>query len=294
MYCMSGIGLFDPFLTNLLPTEDQTARVLARQTAVCQALHSHYYATPFDGGTALTVDSYRKQTTVRNHVDIDLLFRMPYRMHKLYESVVELGPQRLIHDVCASLGKAVPASILRPDGQAIVVPFDSFAVQILPVFGLGCGKYLLPDLRTRCSWKTIHPDSEDRWLCDSDARTGGATRQLIRMSKAWKYACGVPIKSLALELLAIEFLNKWRHRDRRLQSLDRLFAEFLEYLTCAAGGFAFVPGTRELVLYGTAWKRHAEIALRHAAKAGRMSARAAPHPAADTEWRQVFGILFAG
>ncbi len=290
---MIASGLFDRFLASIQPTRAQIDRVTDKQQEVSQVLHDHYYATAFDGSTSLLIGGLRKQTAVRLHVDVDVLFRMPYRMYCHYQSIADKGPSQLIQDVKGVLEHIYAQTILRQDGQAISVPFESFAVHVAPAFGLARGRYLRPVVRTHACWKTVHPETEDACLTELDARNQGTTRQLIRLAKAWKYACNVPIKSLALELLAVEFVKRRRHMHANVQSLDRLVAEFLNYMVGAAGGFAFIPGTQELALYGTEWKNKAEAALRHAEKACRYSARERHSPTACAEWCQVFGCEFA-
>jgi hypothetical protein len=166
---------------------------------------------------------------------------------------------------------------MRADGQAVIVSFGTYAVEVVPAFLLESTRYWICDTNDGGKFKTIDPVAEIVAIQASDLTTGGKTRNLIRMMKTWKRVCSVPIRSFVLDLLVVEFLNSyeyWSHSSAHYAQMVRDFFAFL--LTKSARSYVVVPGTGELIWLNSAdWISRAKTAHGQANAGG--------------EWQKILG-----
>jgi hypothetical protein len=71
---------------------------------------------------------------------------------------------------------------MRADGQAVIVSFGTYAVEVVPAFLLESTRYWICDTNDGGKFKTIDPVAEIVAIQASDLTTGGKTRNLIRMN----------------------------------------------------------------------------------------------------------------
>lgn len=292
---MSGVGAkFDRFLSNIQLTKTQSDDAITKHTGVRKTLHAAYYSSPYESSTSLLVGSYGKDTAVRPPSDIDILFRIPSSRFSQYDTASGNGQSQLLQDVKNILKKTYPTTDMRADGQVVVVPFTSFAVEVLPVFDRSTGGYLTPDTHGGGSWKVSDPSGEMARLTASNRRSTGKATHLIRMMKVWKRECNVPIKSFAAELIAVDFLATWQHYDKTSTYYDYMVRDFLAYLITRARSGMAVPGTTEYYAFGDEWKSRAESASERAIKACKYEADSTADSQATAEWQKIFGVMFEG
>ena len=177
---------------------------------------------------------------------------------------------------------------MRADGQVIVVPFVSYAVELAPSFKLISGQYWICDTNGGGRYKTIDPVAEQTHMTNSSNSTNGNTRSLIRMMKCWQLNCNVPMKSFWIELLAVEFLSSWQYATNSTVYFDWMVRDFLRYLIVRARWTIYVPGTMEPVNIGDEWLSRAETALARASKACEYEAAQKDFDA-GCEWQKLFG-----
>ena len=94
------------------------------------------------------------------------------------------------------------------DGQAVLVRFETYNVEVVPAFELTNGRYWICNTRNGGSYKETNPWAEVSYIDAVDQANNRNLRPLIRMLKAWQGYCSVPIKSFQLELLAAYFLGQ--------------------------------------------------------------------------------------
>ena len=108
---------------------------------------------------------------------------------------------------------------MRGDEQVVMVPFASYAVEVVPAFLLDSGQYWVCNTHDGGKYLRFDPNAEAKNVADSESATNGNTRHLIRMLKDWQGYCSVLIKSFHLELLAIQFLASWQQSGRGHEGL---------------------------------------------------------------------------
>lgn len=284
---MATSSRFDKFLSNIQLTSTQLEDAKTKHTGVRSTLHQAYYNTPYNSSTSVLVGSYGKNTEIRPPSDIDILFLLPWSEFNRYNNVIGNKQSQLLQDVKQVLARTYTSTRMRADGQVVVVPFITFAIEVVPCFELTSGQYFICDTNSGGSWKTIDPSAEMTALVNSNKRSLGKTIHLIKMSKAWRNYCSVPLKSFAIEILATQFLSTWEHYDKTSVYYDWMVRDFLKFLVSKAGSYVFAPGIFETIHLGEDWKSRAETALARAEKA--CGYETSNELLASAEWKKIFG-----
>jgi len=282
---------FNKFLSNIQLTSAQIQDAQTKYNGVCKKLHDHYYDFSYDGSTKLLVGSYGKNTAIAPPTDIDILFIMPYEEFDRYDSYSGNGQSQLLQDIKNILLEKYPDTSMRGDGQVVMVNFVSYNVEVIPGFLLKNGNYYIPDTHSGGGWKETSPKSEMENLTSSNKRSNGNTIKLIKMIKAWKYYCNVPIKSLVIELRAVNFLKKWKYYDKSSTYYDWMIRDFLRELLEYVNGSCRIPGIDEKIYYGDEWESKARSALNRAEKACEFELKK-DYISATQEWKKIFGDRF--
>ncbi|MCP5368901.1 MAG: hypothetical protein H6906_15450, partial [Hyphomicrobiales bacterium] len=105
---------------------------------------------------------------------------------------------------------------------------------------------------------------------------------------AWRLANGVPIHSVALERLDVEFVPQWPYRRRSLLFYDWMVRDFFFWAAHQGGRQLPLPGTGADFAVGDAWVFEAEAAFAFARRAGRLDSLGRTAEAAD-HWCRIFG-----
>lgn len=321
---------FNKFLSNIQLTKDQLDDAITKHNGVRKTLHEAYYSSAYkslgemqleaikeaiqdnlyemkavkaynefevllDEGykyrTSLLVGSYGKNTAIAPPSDIDILFELPPSEFDRYNSYLYNGQSQLLQDVKKILEKSYRDTAIHADGQIVLVPFSSYKVEVLPAFKTNDGTYCYPDTHNGGSWKFTNPKAEMKHISDSNARSKGNTVRLIKMIKAWKYYCGVPIKSLVIEMRVINFLKDWKYYDQSAMFYDWMIRDFFLELLKYVDSNCQLPGIDEKLYYGDAWASKAESASSRSSKACEYEAKD-DYEAATVEWKKIFGNRF--
>jgi hypothetical protein len=284
---------FNRFLNNIHLTSGDREDAARKYSGVAGKLHSHYYSTPYTGSTKLLIGSYAKHTSVRPPRDVDVLFLMPYEQYARYDSYSGNGQSQLLQDIKTILQERYSTTDkIRGDGQVVVVPFQGgHTVELLPAWTTKNDKYLIPDTHGGGSWKVVDHKAEIANVANSDTRSDGNTRNLIQMMKTWQAECNVPIKSLVLELRAVNFLASWANYDKSTSYYDWMVRDFFGELITKANSYCTIPGIEERCYYGDGWLSRAESAHQRAIKACEYET-SDNDSLARTEWRKIFGSRY--
>ena len=282
---------FQRFLSNIQLTSIQRLDARIKYSGVCKKLHDHYYNLKYDGTTKLVIGSYWKRTAIAPPTDVDILFKMPYKEFDRYDSHKGNGQSQLLQDIKTILSTKYPDTDMRGDGQVVVVNFTSYNVEVVPAFSLRNGNYYVPDTHSGGMWKETSPKTELKELINSNKRSNGNTTRLIKMIKAWKYHCNVPIKSFVIELRAINLLKKWKYYNKSSVYYDWMIRDFFRELPDYINGKCKIPGIDEDLYYKDEWESKSKSALERAEKACQFEAQKDVKKATQ-EWRKIFGDRF--
>ena len=289
---------FDRFLSNIQLTDAQLEDAQSKHERVRDALKRHYYSTEWTGPTSILIGSYGKATACRPPTDVDILFIMPTNLFDKYNKPYINNQSQLLQDVKNVLKDTYPDTTMRADGQVVVVSFSgSFTVEVIPVFKSNNPDiYYTPDTHNGGSWKTTNPVAEKNNITSCNAISSGKATHMIKMSKVWKHVCSVPIKSIALELVCVEFVKQWQHRDKTSVYYDYMVRDFFEFLLARKSGFLAIPGIIESCYLDDAWESKANTALDNAKNACSYEAQEGDtnNIYANIYWKRLFGDFFSG
>lgn len=279
---------FDTFLSAIALTPDQAQDGITKHSGVRECLNKHYYGLTSGSANSMLVGSWGKSTRVRPPRDIDVLFVLPSSVYERYQGKSGNKQSQLLQEVKSVLSKTYSTTKMRADGQVVVVPFVSYAVEVVPAFKLQNGRFWICDTNDGGKYKESDPDAEIKAVSDSDAQYNGNTRHLIKMMKKWQEYCSVPLKSFLVELVAIEFIASWQYHGKTSVYYDWMVRDFLQFLINKAGSYVLVPGTFEIVWLGSDWKSRAESAYNRAVKGCQYEAEN-NNTDAWWEWHNIFG-----
>lgn len=198
---------------------------------------------------------------------------------------------QLLQEVKEVLERTYPRTSIRSDRNVVLVPFDSYAVEVVPGFETADGKYLVPDSSGGGKYTTSDYLAEAQAIAASDNAYNGNTRHLVRMMKCWQGYCSVPAKSFWLEVLATDFIAQWVYKGKGTVYYDWMVRDFLAYLKSKRNSFIISPGVYNIIWLGEAWFSRAETAYDRALKAIEHDAADRPYSGSG-EWQKIFGADF--
>lgn len=283
---------FKTFQDNLALTASQVEDGERKYKGVVSCLNAAYWGHNSETLNAFLIGSWAKDTRIRPPRDVDLYFLLPLPVYQRFESYAQSVNKQsaLLQEVKGKLLASYPSSSIKGDGPVVLAGFTSYNVEIVPAFLFNADdrSYYVCDTKSGGRYMTTKPLHEVDAIEAADVRNNCNVRPLIRMLKCWQACCSVPIKSFYLELLAIEFLDQWKYKDRSYFFYDWMCRDFFTWLVTKANSFVMTPGTWDIIWIGEAWKSRAENAGGRALKACDYE-RANDMLNAGDEWQKIFG-----
>lgn len=286
-------AFFEKLLRNVQLDAAAYTDASGKHQRVRRCLNRWYYDTESGSANSFLVGSYGKDTEIAPPSDVDILFELPWEVHERFSRRTGNIQSQLLQEVKGVLQSVSPSTTMKADGQVILVPFTTYAVEVLPAFAWYDGTYRHADTNAGGRWRATNPVAEKDALVASNARTGGKTIHLVKLAKAWKAARNVNIKSFVLELAAVRFLDAWPDNvsQGRLTTLgyyDWMMRDFFGWLGRQTNEHWFLPGVCDTVATGDAWAAQARFAASAATRACEHHANNCPY-SAEIEWERVFG-----
>lgn len=281
---------FDKFLSNIQLTERQMEDAKTKYDGVCKKLHDHYYNTTYNGSTKLLTGSYGKRTAIAPPTDVDVIFKLPNSEKQRYDAYTYNGQSQLLQDIKNKLLEKYSSTSIRGDGPVVSINFSTYKIELIPSFNIS-GSYYVPVTRNGGGWEITEPQTEKKHVSDSNKRSDGNTVKLIKMIKAWKHECNVPIKSLVIELTAIKFLETWKYYNQSSVYYDWMIRDYFKELVNSSNQLCFIPGTYQILNCGNSWESKAKTAYNRAKKACEYESKKS-YDDATFEWKKIFGSRF--
>lgn len=281
---------FTRFLGNLTITEAQRQDADTKQSGVRACLNRSYWGTDSTSANSFPIGSWGKQTQVRPPRDVDIMFLLPAHVFHRFQGRVGNKQSQLLQEVKDVLDATYSSTRLRADGQVIIVPFNSTAIEVAVGFRCNDGSVIICDTNNGGFYKSSTAEAEAAELNYADANYNGNVRALIRMLKQWQRECNVPLKSFQIERLAISFLQNWSFSYNDVFWYDWMIRDFFAYLINQAKTNLVMPVTGEIVPLGSDWLSRAQTAYAKAVDACE-NERANYEYLAGEAWQGIFGTL---
>jgi hypothetical protein len=286
------INRFKAFQANLGLTDAQRAEGNTKFSGLVACLNTAYRGHNSKTENSFLIGSWAKDTCIRPPRDVDMYYVLPIEVYHRYE---RYGPgvnkqSALLQEVKNKLSASYPRSVIRGDGPIVLADFHGHTVEIAPAFVYDHAdtSYIVCDTKNGGRYLTTKPFHELIAINNADLNFNNNARPLIRMLKCWQANCSVPIRSFHLELIAIDFLGQWAHKQRGLFYYDWMCRDFFQWMISRANGAVFAPGTSDIMWLGESWKTRAESAYGRAAKASAFEQENNMLAAGD-EWQKIFG-----
>lgn len=218
---------FEKFYQRIKLTKNQRLDAKTKHKEVCKKLHAHYYPeTTYNGKTKLLIGSYGKHTNIRPPQDVDVLFIMPEDQFSRYDAYESNGQSQLLQDIRSILKeKYSTTEEIRGWGKVVLVKFSNGThdVELLPAWEKKDGSFTIPNAEGGGSWENWDPRLEINSINNSDNKTVGLTRFLIRMIKQWKQSHSIKMKSFEVEEFVLSFLSSYECEEGKYPVLVRDF-----------------------------------------------------------------------
>lgn len=280
---------FQEFHDGLLLTKNQIDDGIGKAINIGKALEVAYNGTSTDAPPVFLVGSWGKTTQVRPSDDIDIMAKFDMSILDRFQNRVGNKQSQLLQEVRGHLSNRYPQTDIRGDGQVVVIGFNDITAEIVPVFPLADGKFLMPDTNDGGRWRTVNPQAQIDYVSAVDHETNGNARRLIRMIKMWRRHHQVNVKSFLLELLVCEFLQQYAFGRLSYYFFDWFVRDYFIYMSRRAWGTIVIPGTTDIVALGGDWVPRVNAAINNAEIACDWE-RGDYDVSAGQEWQKIFGL----
>lgn len=288
--------LFQAFDKAIALDDESKERGIGRIVDCASALTAKYYPDARTSDKITLIGSLAKNTSVRPLADADVLFRMPAGTWSRFDDYAGNGQSALLQEVRETLRSRYPRTDIRGDGPVVVVDFsDQPAVELVPGVLVSDGSTILyaeawvPVTRGGGDWEKADYGAELRALDAADGPAKGQLRRLLRYMKIWRRHRNAWIKSIVLELMAIDFMKTWDKSQTSFTYDDWLVRDFLRYMVNNFTTTYYLPGSGKAIDTGVGW-------YTEALDSGKDAASACGSEASEWlyvyHWRKVFGDKF--
>ncbi|WP_138091023.1 nucleotide-binding domain-containing protein [Halalkalibacterium halodurans] len=171
---------------------------------------SYYEGSDSEEDHCYIVGSLGRDTAVKSFSDIDMLFVLPKELKTKYSNHQGNGQSKLLQDVKKEIKKKYPKTVVRGDGQVVVVSFTSLnkIVEVCPAFERSDGAFDYPDSNNGGSWKKTDPLPEIDESLDTITETNQNFKYICNLVRAWKNNEGFKFGGLLIDTLVYKFLQE--------------------------------------------------------------------------------------
>jgi hypothetical protein len=198
---------FQKFHGTLTPTYQESQSAKRQRTSIERCLEEHFNTTRF-----FRTGSLGNGTSIRGYSDVDYFACIPTENLKKHSFTT-------LQEVRNALTGCFPGrdiSIRMPAVKVCSNTNSSVSIEIVPADLIGKDKkgnfiYEIPNNNNNGSWIRSSPDAHNNYIDEVDKKLGGANmvKSLVRILKAWKYYCGIPISSFYLEMYVAKYICRW-------------------------------------------------------------------------------------
>ena len=144
---MSISELFSDFLSNI--AIDNAAQICLRYGEITACLNKNFRDTESKIANTLQVGSYGRSTAIKGISDLDMLYILPKSKWVTYKDNKQ---SELLKDVKDIIQARYPATTVKVDRQVVVVTYQKFEVEVLPVFEQDDGSFKFPNTYDGGKW----------------------------------------------------------------------------------------------------------------------------------------------
>jgi len=291
---MSVYEKFKKFNENIRISSENVDKISYRYKRITKQLNRDFWDSDSETTHSLYVGSYGRDTEI--HVsDIDVLFRLPYKVYEQYNSYEGNGQSALLQAVRDSLKNTYSTTHIGGDGQVVAIKFeDGINFEIVPGFvNKDSISYTYPDTHDGGSWKVTNPKAEIEEIRKKDIEWNHNLKRLCRMARAWKDKWDVPMGGLLIDTLAYNFLEDWKYKDKSFTYYDWMVRDFFKYLSEQDENqkYWLAPGSKQYVWRKGKFEYKALRCYNISLEAIKYESNEQEY-SANQKWKEIFGNKF--
>lgn len=199
--------------------------------SITKRLNTSYWGTNSEEDHGYKVGSLGRYTAIKGVSDLDMLFVLPDELYTQYNNYKGNGQSALLQSVKNEIKKKYPKTIVRGDGQVVVITFSNYEVEVCPVFEEADGSYTYPDSNNGGKWKRTDPMpeiGESEYMIE---HTDEHFKYVCQMVRAWKNHIGFKMGGLLVDTLVHKFFNKYpSYESTTFDDYLSLFKDLFSYL----------------------------------------------------------------
>jgi len=189
---------FSEFLTKIKATAAETSATVSHRASIEACLKNNFGLSRFT-----RIGSFGNGTNISGYSDVDYLACLPNASLKQSSD----SSLRLVRDALVTRFPNTGVVIRCP---TVFCPFGTYKSQYTEIVVAkylrevsGYKVYEIADGSN--GWMQICPDAHNAYVDYVDKKHSGKVKPLIRLVKAWKFFCEVPIKSFYLEMRVAKY-----------------------------------------------------------------------------------------
>lgn len=203
--------------------------------SITKKLNERYYTDvdiDFEKENCLLAGSIGRGTAVKNVSDLDMLFILPWSVYYRFDSYKSNGQSALLQEIKSIICERYPKTDIKGDGQAVVIEFERYSIDLVPVFKNFDESFEYPDSNNGGSWKNTNPIPEQKQSCDINISSNNNFVQLANMLRCWKDYEGFIFGGLLIDTLVNNFLkNHWEYWSSGFEDYVEIIQNLLKYLS---------------------------------------------------------------
>ncbi|MBM7554445.1 nucleotide-binding domain-containing protein [Thalassobacillus pellis] len=205
-----------------------------RMKRITKKLNKAYYnGNESEEEHFLLVGSLGRKTAIKGVSDVDIAFVFPEEIYRKYDARKNNGQSDLLQDVKTTLSELASRTIVRGDGQVVVLEFTDYEVELCPYFYKDEESYLYPNSNNGGSWQVTKPIPEitksEIMMNESD----GNFQNVCNLMRAWKNKQGFKFGGLLIDTLVYKFFLENPHNYK---------ADFSDYTQLLKDLFYYLKG----------------------------------------------------
>ncbi|MGG5412736.1 nucleotide-binding domain-containing protein [Edwardsiella tarda] len=230
---MQTAEMFQSFLNNLKIPDERMRAIATHYKNATRILNLRFRGSKNGFSNRLKVGSAGRRTAVSKTSDLDMLYIMPAGLWWDYQSGT--NPQRrLLHDVKEALKQSFTKQKVKVDRLVVQIIFDSFHIEVQPVFETDEGDFKYPDTKANDGnggWKVTKPRMEITEMRNFRNNKSRNLHNLCRMLRAWKNRNTVDMGGLLIDTLAWRFLKQTDdYNNTGMVSYGLMCRDFFDFL----------------------------------------------------------------
>ena len=228
---MSLAEIFKNYCNDIQNVEEEKRRWMNRLESIAKRLNKKYYDSTSEKDHMLVVGSVGRDTAIRGVSDWDCIFELPQNVYKRFNNYEINGQSALLQEIKKELQKLYSKTVIKGDGQVVVISFNDGVIELVPGFKQSDGNYKYPDSNEGGNWKITKPILEQDAAKIISDDTNYHYIYFCQLLRKWKNNIGFKFKGLLIDTLVKEFIDA---------DETRKMVKFSDYSDCIVDLFDFL------------------------------------------------------